>query len=98
MSMFTVLLAAITRKVTAVIAEYRKLIAEAKATEKRIVSVAKADAEKILSEAAVEEKKLLTSARNVIKFAKARETAIVLGLQAETKNLYNDVAAKLKAL
>jgi cell division septum initiation protein DivIVA len=98
MSMFTVLLAAITRKVTAVIAEYRKLIAEAKATEKRIVSVAKADAEKILSEAAVEEKKLLNSARNVVEFAKARERAIGDVVELATKTLYNDVAAKLKAL
>jgi hypothetical protein len=98
MTLFTVLLAAITRKVKAVIAEYRKLVAEVRATESKLVESAQAEAAIVLGSAKAEEAKLLVEARNVILFAKARESTILFTVETQTKNLYEEVINKIAKL
>lgn len=98
MTLFTVLLAAITRKVRAVIAEYRILVAEVKATESKLVQSAEAEAATILANAKADEKRLLDLARKVIVTAKADEKAIIQAVETQTKNLYEDVINKIAKL
>ena len=98
MTLFTVLLAAIARKVRAVIAEYRKLVAEAKAIESKLVQSAQTEAAKILGVAKAEEARLLDQARYVVRNAKAEEVAIVKAVEAQTKNFYEDVINKIAKL
>ena len=98
MTLFTVLLAAITRKVRAVIAEYRKLVAEVKATESKLVQSAEAEAAKILGVAKAEEARLLDQARYVIRNARSGEKAIVQAVEIQTKDLYKDVINKIAKL
>jgi hypothetical protein len=98
MTLFTVLLAAITRKVKAVIAEYRKLVAEVRATESKLVESAQAEAAKVLGVAKAEEARLLVEARNIIRKSKSEEAAIVKAVETQTKNLYEDVINKIAKL
>jgi hypothetical protein len=98
MTLFTVLLAAITRKVKAVIAEYRKLVAEVRATESKLVESAQAEAAKVLGIAKAEEARLLVEARNVIRKSKSKEAAILSVVETQTKNLYEDVINKIAKL
>jgi cell division septum initiation protein DivIVA len=98
MQLITVLLAAIARKVNAVIAEYRKLVAEAKTTESRIVAVAEADTARVLGIAKAEEARLLSEARDIVVKARNEERAILSVVEIQTKNLYEEVADKLAKL
>lgn len=54
MTVYGVITAAIVRKISALVAEYRKLVAEASLVEKKIVLKAKAEAKQILAEAKAE--------------------------------------------
>jgi hypothetical protein len=98
MTLFTVLLAAITRKVRAVIAEYRKLVAEVKASESKLVQSAQVEAAKVLGRAKAEEARLLDQARYVIRNAESEEDDIVQAVKTQTKNLYEDVINKIAKL
>ncbi len=98
MTLFTVLLAAITRKVKAVVAEYRKLVAEVKATESSLKQSAQNEASRVLGVAKAEEARLLNQARTVVLQAKSEEKAIVQAVETQTKNLYEDVINKIAKL
>lgn len=54
MTVYGVIAAVIVRKVRAVVAEIRTLVAEATRTEKRIISEAEAEAQQIIAEAKAE--------------------------------------------
>ena len=98
MKLFSTLLAVLAAKAKAVVAEYRKLLAEAKATEQRILANAETETKKVLAEARAEESKLLAEARQVIATALSKERCLVLVVEVEVKHLYGDVAAQLKRL
>jgi len=98
MTLFTVLLSAITRKVSAVIAEYRKLVAEVRATESSLVKSAQEEAAKVLGVAKAEEARLLVEARNIIRQSQSEEAHILAVVETQTKNLYEDVINKIAKL
>ncbi len=98
MTLFTVLLAAITRKVKAVVAEYRKLVAEVKATESKLVQSAETEAARVLGVAKAEEARLLDQARYIVRNAKTEEKGIFIVVEQQTKNLYEDVINKIAKL
>jgi len=98
MTLFTVLLAAITRKVRAVIAEYQILVAEVRATESKLVQSAQIEAAKILAEAKADEAHLLDLARSIVVKARAEEKAVIQAVETQTKNLYEDVINKIAKL
>jgi hypothetical protein len=54
MTVYGVITAAVVRKISALIAEYRKLVAEASVIEKRIILRAKTEAKQIIAEAKAE--------------------------------------------
>lgn len=62
MTLYGVVTAAVIRKIKALIAEYRKLIADATKVEKQIVDTAEAKAAIIIMDAKAAEKAVLTAA------------------------------------
>ena len=64
MTLYGVITAAILMKLSAIIAEYRKLVAEATAIEKKIITIAKRDAEGIIARAKAEEQNVILQAKN----------------------------------
>jgi hypothetical protein len=98
MTLFTVLITAIARKVSAVIAEYRKLVAEARATEAIFVKSAQTEAARVLAEAKANEAHLLNLARTIIVKAKVEEKAVIQAVEVQTKTLYEDVINKIAKL
>jgi len=80
MTVYGVITAAIVRKIKALVAEYRKLVAEATVVEKSIIGKAEADAKAIIAKAKAEE-------AAVIEYAEAETTKL--------KNELIDKIAKL---
>jgi hypothetical protein len=62
MTLYGVITAALFRKISALIAEYRKLVAAATAVEKQIVETAEAKAAIIIMDAKAEERAVLAAA------------------------------------
>ena len=60
MTLYSVIAAALIRKVKALVAEYRKLVAEATAVEKNLVEKAETEVKKIYTEAKAAEVKIVT--------------------------------------
>jgi hypothetical protein len=98
MTLFTVLVAAIARKVKAVVAEYHKLVAEAKAVEEKLVASAEAEAKQIALKAEAEEKDLLAKARAIVLKAELEGGAVIRTVETQTKNLKNDLINKIAKL
>ncbi|PWT76398.1 MAG: hypothetical protein C5B59_06645 [Bacteroidetes bacterium] len=98
MTVFTVLVAVIARKVKALYAEYRKLVTEAEAVEHKLVGEAKDKAEEVLVAAKAEEQRLLHEVEKVIFNAKADEKEIMSAVGAETRKLRDELINKIAQL
>lgn len=82
MTVHGVIISAVVRKVKALIAEYRKLVAEATAVEQKVIGEAEAE----------------TEAKRVIAEAQALEASIIRRAEAETEKLKNELIDKIAKL
>lgn len=95
MTVYGVIAAAVVRKVRALVAEYRKLVAEAKAVEAELVSKFEADVEGILAKAKAEESRLLAEAERVIESGDATVRYLGNVTEAEKNRLRDELIQKI---
>jgi hypothetical protein len=98
MTVYGVIVSAVVRKIKALVAEYRKLVAEATAVEQKLIGKAKSDAEAGIVAAEQEEKRLIAEAKAVIEEDEATEASIVRSVKAETEKLRNELIDKIAKL
>ena len=95
MTVYSVIAAAIVRKIKALVAEYRKLVAEATAVEQKLISEAKAEVTKVITAAKNEEQRLIAEAKLVIKGAASTKASIHQDAKPQTDKLRNDLIDKI---
>src|SRR5690242_3506364 len=98
MTLYGVIAAAIVRKIQALVAEYRKLVAEATAVERKLVGKAKSDAKAVIAAGVAEAKRLLAEAERVIQEAETAEDNIFAAVEAEKTKLKNELINKIAAI
>ena len=89
MTVYGVIFAAVVRKVKALVAEYRKLVAEVKAEEAKLVAQFEADIQCVLADAKAEEERLLAEAEQVIEAGDKAAKNLGQHVESEKNRLKN---------